>query len=68
MNHKYISYQRFRRLFDYNINVDFNTTSQIQEFFDDLIIGGFEIIWYNEIIKNNQLEITVFCGKLEQSL
>lgn len=68
MSNKYISYKRYKRTFDYNIGVDFESTGDIQNFFNELIVNGFEVIWYNEEIEDNCITITIFCGKIKQTI
>ena len=64
---KYIQYRRYNRTFNHN-TVDQSENTEIQEFLNDLISGGFEIIYYNEVIKSKLINITVLCGKIRQIL
>ena len=62
---KYIQYKRYNRTFNYN-EVDHGDDTKIQEFLNDLIAGGYEIIYYNESIKSKLINVTVLCGKIKQ--
>ena len=58
---KYIKYQRFTK----DINVD----NGIQKFLDEIVTEGWEIIYYNENIKDPfTITITIVGGKRQSNL
>lgn len=68
---KFIKYKRFEKSFNYD-----EEKYLIQKFFDELIIGGWEIIYYNEIIEETTIDsnhlprifITVVVGKKQENI
>ena len=65
---KYIKYKRFNKTFDYNISLETGNDSKIQEFFDNLISEGYEVISYDEKINKKLITIVLFCGKIRNIL
>lgn len=63
---KYIKYKRF------SLNLDCNNgaydNEELQKFFDQLITDGYEIIYYNEVIKGRDFKVTTVCGKVRGNL
>lgn len=58
---KYIKYKRFV----YNVNGD----EEIQKVLDEVSAGGWDIIYYDEIIKDTKtLTITIVGGKLQSNV
>lgn len=57
---RYVRYKRINVSFDYKNGID--KDNNIQEFLNDLIVGGYEIIYYNEVITKNEIKITTLCG------
>lgn len=63
---KYIKYKRFNLNFDCKHGVVDN--EKLQNFFDELVIEGYDIIYYNEIIKDRDFKVTVVCGKIRKEM
>lgn len=62
---KYIKYKRFNKTFNHN-SANHSEDTEIQEFLNELIVDGYEIIYYNETVKSKLINITVLCGKIRQ--
>jgi hypothetical protein len=57
----YIRYQRFTK--------DINRANEIQEFLDEIVKEGWEIIYYNEKVKDAfTLTITILGGKKQSNV
>lgn len=55
---KYIKYKRISEIFN---------QEQIQETFDSFITDGWEILYYNEIIKDDdRIHVTIIIGKANE--
>lgn len=59
MKNNYVKYKRIKKTF----NVNKKTDEYIQEFFDDLVKDGFDIIYYNEIINQLDIHLTILVGR-----
>jgi len=58
---KYIRYKRFTR--------ELNSDEAIQIFLDEISSGGWDIIIYNEVIKNiHTILITIIAGKKQSTI
>ena len=58
---KFIKYERFQKY----VNGD----TEIQKFFDDIVSGGWEIVHYEEKIKNvTTMEIIIVGGKKQSNI
>ena len=65
----YIKYKRFTKVFEKP-----NHEEEIQDFFDELVSGGWEIISYKEKNKKvsgalaHVIKLTLVCGKKQKSV
>jgi len=65
MKNSYVKYNRIKRTF--NIT-DKKIDDNIQEFFDDLVKDGFDIIYYNEVVNQSYIHMTILVGRKNQEI